>query len=184
MRDNAFILRKCFCCDHFYITRRDEKNHNFLSRYQLDGRQLTDDKPLKKTFFDENLKSFCTNFLKHGSFHNLYNSREVVSDFLTVFENNFIPNAGLRQSRSTCSLAIVNRQPAQRGGFTGITDGRIWQTKVYDGIYSNDFIKSNMVNDILKRVIMNGMSGSSWRVKRFDRSSITVNSDDLRGIGK
>ena len=41
-----------------------------------------------------------------------------------------------------------------------------------------------MVNDILKRVIMNGMSGSSWRVKRFDRSSITVNSDDLRGIGK
>ena len=107
-----------------------------------------------------------------------------MSDFLTVFENNFIPNAGLRQSRSTCSLAIVNQQPARRDGFAEITDGRIWQTKVYDGIYSNDFIKSNMANDILKRVIMSDMSSSSWRVKRFDRSSITVNSNELRGIGK
>ena len=31
---------------------------------------------------------------------------------------------------------------------------------------------------------MNGMSGSSWRFKRFDRICITVNSDDLRSIGK
>ena len=31
---------------------------------------------------------------------------------------------------------------------------------------------------------MNGMSGSSWRFNRFDRICITVNSDDLRSIGK
>ena len=37
--------------------------------------------------------------------------------------------------------------------------------------------------DILKRVIMNGMTGSSWRSKRFDRLCITVNSDHYRGIG-
>ena len=31
---------------------------------------------------------------------------------------------------------------------------------------------------------MNDMSGSSWRFNRFDRICITVNSDDLRSIGK
>ena len=107
-RDNAFISRKCFHCDYFCINRKDEKNHNFLSHYQLGGRQPTEDKRLEKTFFDENLQSYCINFLEHGSFYNFYNSREVVSEFLTVFEKNFIPNADLRQSRFKCSFAIGN----------------------------------------------------------------------------
>ena len=49
---------------------------------------------------------------------------------------------------------------------------------VYEGVCFNDFIKSNLVNDILKRVIMN------WQFKRFDRLCITVNSDESRSIGK
>ena len=66
-----------------------------------------------------------------------------------------------------------------------MTDSRIWQTNVYDGVYFNDFIKSNLANDILKRVIMNSMSGSNERFKRFDRICIAaVNSDDLRSTGK
>ena len=47
-----------------------------------------------------------------------------------------------------------------------------------------DFIKSNLANDILKRVTLNGMSGSSWKFKRFGINGITVNSDDLRNVGK
>ena len=127
---------------------------------------------------------YCINFLEPGSFYDFYNSREVASEFLTVFENNFIPNTDLRQSRFKCSFTIVNRQPAPRDGFAEITDIRIWQTIVYDGIYFNDFIKSDLDNDILKRVIMNGISGSCWRFKRFDRICITVNGDDLRSTGK
>ena len=71
-----------------------------------------------------------------------------------------------------------------RDGFAEITDSRIWQTNVYDGVYFNDFIKSNLANDILKRVIMNGMSSSGRRFVGFDRICITVNSEDLRSIGK
>ena len=101
-----------------------------------------------------------------------------------MFENNFIPNADLRQSKFKCSFTIVNRQPATRDGFAEITDSRIWQTNVYDGVCFNDFIKANLANNILKTVIMNGMSGSSGRFKRFDRICTTVNSDDLRSTGK
>ena len=38
-----------------------------------------------------------------------YNSKEAVSEFLTVFENNFRPNADLRQSRFKCSFTIANQ---------------------------------------------------------------------------
>ena len=52
--NNIFVPRKYFCYDYFCINRRDEKNHNFLSHYLLSGRQPIEDKPLGKTFFDEN----------------------------------------------------------------------------------------------------------------------------------
>ena len=139
--------------------------------YQLGGRQPTEGKPLKKKLFDENLKRYCINFLE------FYNSREAVSEFLTVFENNYTHNADLRQSSFKSSFTIINPQPAPRDGFAEITDNRIWQINVYEGVYFNYFIKSNLANDILKIVIMNGMSGSSWRFRRFDRLYITVNSD-------
>ena len=48
-RENVFAVINC-------INRRDTRNHNFLSHYQLGGRQPTENKPLKKTYFDENFK--------------------------------------------------------------------------------------------------------------------------------
>ena len=78
----------------------------------------------------------------------------------------------------------MNSQPASRAGFAEITDSRAWQTNVYDGVYFNDFIKSNLSQDILKRIIVNGMAGSSWRFKRFDRICLAVNIDEIGSVGK
>ena len=60
---------------------------------------------------------------------------------------------------------------------------RVLITNIYEGVYSSDFIRSNLVEDIKKRIIMNGMTGSSWRFKRFDRVYITVNSNDVISVG-
>ena len=117
-------------------------------------------------------------------FLQFYNPKEAVSEFLTVFKNNFRPNADLRQSRFKCSFTMINRQPTPRDGFPEVTDSRILKTNVYKGIYFNDFIKSNLDNNKSKRVIMNGMSGSRWKSTRFDRLCITVNSNELKSIGK
>ena len=54
---------------------------------------------------------------------------------------------------------------------------------VYEGVYFNDFIKSNLAQDILKRVIMNGMTGSSSRFKMFDRICLAINSDEIGSVG-
>lgn len=34
------------------------------------------------------------------------------------------------------------------------------------------FVKAGIKNDLMKRVIINGMTGSSWRFKRFARISM------------
>ena len=54
---------------------------------------------------------------------------------------------------------------------------------MYGGVYFNDYVNANLERHTLRRVIMNGMTGSSWRFKRFDWLCITVKSDQYRGIG-
>lgn len=85
--------------------------------YQSGSWQPIQDKLDKFDIFDENLKRYCINFLKHGTFYHFYNSGETVSEILTVFENNFRPNGDLRQSRFKCFFTIINRHPAPRDGF-------------------------------------------------------------------
>ena len=173
--------RKYFRCDYFCLNKRDEKNHIFLA-HQMGGRQPIEDKSLKKTFFHENLQRYCINFSKHEGYYDFYDSRKLADDFLTVFENVFILRSNLRRVCFKCSFTIINRQPAPKTGFVEITDSRVWQTNVHDGVYFHNFVKSNLAQDILKRMIMNGMTDSSWRFKRFDKICLTVNSDEFRNV--
>ena len=57
------------------------------------------------------------------------------------------------------------------------------RTNVSDGVYFNDFVNSNLVQDILKKVIINAMTSNSRRFKRFDRICLTVNSEEFRSVG-
>ena len=107
-----------------------------------------------------------------------------MSDFLKVFENNFTLYTDLRQIRFKWLFKIVNWQPVAGPGFAEITNSRVWQTNIYYGVYFNDFIKLNLAHDILKRVIMNVMSGGSWQFRQFHRVCITVKSDEIRSAGQ
>ena len=182
-RNRNFCLGKCFQCYYFCINRSDEKNHNFLFHYQQGGRELIEDKPIKIVKYDENLQQFYINFNEHSDYYDFFDSRSIISDFLTVFENNFVQRNGV-VLLFKCSFTIINCQPSPRVGFVDILDSRIWQTEVYSGIYFNDFVKSNLASNILKKVIINGMRGRSWRFKRFDRICVTFNSDQESEIGK
>ena len=129
------------------------------------------------------MQRFCINFNEHSHFYDFFHSQSVVSDFLTVFENNFVLRNSI-VSLFECSFTIINHQPTPRVGFVDILESCVWQTDVYSEIYFNDFGKSDLANNILKRVIVNGLTGSSWRFKRFDRICITINSDQESETGK
>ena len=120
--------------------------------YQEDGRQPIENKPIKIVKFDENLQQFCVNFNQRSDYYDFFYSRSIVSDFLTVFVNNFVQRNGF-VSLFKRSFTIINCQPPPRVGFIGILFSRIWQTDVHSRIYFNNYVKLNLANDILKRVI-------------------------------
>ena len=66
-----------------------------------------------------------------------------------------------------CSFTIENTQTSIRPDLQALTNTRYWTTVTCDSIYFNDFILHSLRSDILKRVIVNQMSGSSWYFKRF-----------------
>ena len=65
---------------------------------------------------------------------------------------------------------------------TGLYDLRVWSTPVYFGHFFNDFIKTSLKNDIKKKIILNGQTGSSWRFDRFQSVSVIFNNNDNQKI--
>ena len=53
-------------------------------------------------------------------------------------------------------------------------NARFWTTGVYKGRYFNDFVFYGFRNDILSKVIVHGMSGNSWRFRRFIMLNVKV----------
>ena len=65
------------------------------------------------------------------------------------------------------SFTIENTQNSIRPDLQALTNTRYLTTEIYSSIYFNDFILHSLRSDILKRVIVNQMSDSSWYFKRF-----------------
>ena len=53
-------------------------------------------------------------------------------------------------------------------------DSQHWTRETYDGKCFNDFILLGLRKDILKRVIINNISGSAWYFKQFRYLSVKV----------
>ena len=66
-----------------------------------------------------------------------------------------------------CSVIIENMQNSIRPDLQPLLNTRYWTTETYGSIYFNEFIFHALKHDILKRVINNSMTGSSWYFKRF-----------------
>ena len=47
-------------------------------------------------------------------------------------------------------------------------------TNVFRFNYFNQFVRGEIKHEIVKRVIINGQTGSSWYFKRFNRLNIIV----------
>ena len=67
-------------------------------------------------------------------------------------------------------------------GLQSIFDTRYWTTPTYEGVYFSDFIFFGLKQDILSRVIINSMSGSSWHFKRFISLAVKIVDNDAEAI--
>lgn len=55
-----------------------------------------------------------------------------------------------------------------------LTDNRNWLTNVYSFKHFNEFVRPEIANEITKRNILNGLTGSSWHFKGFEHLDIIV----------
>ena len=108
---------------------------------------------------------------KHGDYYDFENSEEVVDDFLYNVRSRFKPS-GLKLNK--CSFVTKNIQQSAFENLRPILNTRYWTTNVYKAIYFNDFVFYGLRQNILSKVIVNGMPESSWKFWRFVMISLKV----------
>ena len=54
------------------------------------------------------------------------------------------------------------------------TEKKVWLTNVFHFKHFNQFVRGEIKEEIIKRVIINGQTGSSWYFKRFNRLNIII----------
>ena len=78
-------------------------------------------------------------------------------------------------------MKLINYQPAEIIQLEQESK-RIWMTDIYSLKFFNGFVRGQIKNDLMKRVIINEMSCSSWSFKRFDHITMIVSRVDKKSI--
>ena len=111
--------------------------------------------------------------------YDFFNSEKFVDDFLKNFKYKFKPGV---KKWIKCSFTIENIQNSSYKDLRPIINSRYWTTSPYEGICFNDFIFYGLRQNILGRVIINDMSGSSWYFKRFVSLSLKIPDNDAEAV--
>ena len=118
-----------------------------------------------------NLLKFEIKANKHRDYYDFENSEKIADDFLKNVRSRF-KRSGLKLIK--CSFVIENIQQSAFEYLRPILNTRYWTTDVYKATYFNDFIFYGQRQNILSKVIVNVMSGSSWKFHRFVMISLKV----------
>ena len=97
---------------------------------------------------------YSVNFDQHKDYFD-FRRTEMVDVFLDTAYHAFNPQQNLMY-KFQGYFEIINQQ---RGN--DLNDKRVWLTNVYRFKYFNEFVRSEFKDEIIKRVIVNGQSGSS-----------------------
>ena len=167
---NKSYLKKCLQCDEFLITKKEKAQHDFLKHYNLGNEVPFEEKPIDIIIYPA-LTIYKIEYKKNNRQYSFDNSEKCIDTFLRNVKNRF---RATNKKWFKCSFTTENTQNAYSNDFQALTNTRYWTTETYDSIYFNDFILYSLKADILKRVIINQTSGSSWYFKRFLNLALKV----------
>ena len=163
-KNNVFHVRRCVRCEEFIPTTRFKLFHDFLKHYNEGKDNIVEEKPLTVTKIGK-ITKFEINYQNHSSFYDFHNLESVVDEFLFNVKNRIQRSNVKFFIRSEFSLENVQsvldeyNEPLKNSRYR--TTDPI-QTKSF-----NDFVYFTIRESILKRVINNGLTGSSWHFNRF-----------------
>ena len=167
--DNNYLFQKCLRCSELLPTTKFKAAHEFLVHYNEGNNQLAEEKPIDIEENDIFVK-YSIDVKKFSDSYNFYNSQSVITDFLNNVRSKIkISNTAVIKG----SFVIENIQKASDNSIL-LKDTRYWSTEVYTVNYFNQFVYYNLAEDYSKRVILNGLSGSSWTFNRFINLNLTL----------
>ena len=111
------------------------------------------------------LTYYSINFEQHRNFYDFF-SMNIVDIFLNnVYQ---VYQCSNKENKIQAYAEIINQQQ----GEIVLENKRVWLTNVYRAKHFNDFVRGELPDQIIKRVIVNGESGSKWYFKRFERLNV------------
>ena len=163
-KNNVFIDQKCSSWDEFIPTSNFKQSHDFLKHYERGKNFADEDKPISITDIGS-IKKYEINFSSRSSFYDFYNPTHIVDEFLSNVREKIKRRDYDFLVR--CAFSIENVQPTLDQYSEPWKNTRYWATEPIETKSFNDFVYFNVRESILKRVINNGLTGSSWHFNRF-----------------
>ena len=162
-QNKVFYRRRCLRCNEFLPTTKFKSYHDFLKHYSS-GKNVIEKKPLTVTSIC-NVTKFEISHQEHSTHYDFYNSESLVDEFL------FNVKTQIRRSDTgflvRCGFSLENIQPPIGDYDQPLKVSMYWCTDPIQAKSFNDFVFFNTKESVLKRVINNGMTGSSWHFNRF-----------------
>ena len=157
------IFRKCLRYGDFLSTENFKVKHDFLKYYADGDGEPFEDKPIEivKT---RNITKYEISVNKHANYYDFGNAQQVADDLLRNVRSKFRPRSDVLLK---CGFLIENIHLSLHENSIPILSTRYWSTEPYQTRYFNDYIFYSLRENILKRVIVNGTSGSFWGLRRF-----------------
>ena len=166
------ILDKtCRICNVIFKSPRSKKKHMFLFHYGKD-KQIGGNRSQRTSTLPINVLNggpithYSINFSQHKNFYDFFSSG-IVDAFLGSVYEIYRP---LKENKIQGYAEIVNQQYSE----IILEDKRVWLTNAFNSKHFNDFVRGEILDEITKRIIVNGQTGSSWHFKRFERLSVIV----------
>ena len=172
-KENIIHHKKCNYCNEFVFFNKAK--HDFLNHYGRGfGGDLSDNDdnlPVTITIVGD-ITKFEITFKEHSSYYNFFDSVAVVDSFLAQikrlvkrYDNNVLIRMG---------FCIENVQQALDNYSEPLVQTRYWSTEPIQSKSFNDFVSFKSRESILKRVINNGLSGSTWNFNKFNYLNVKI----------
>ena len=163
--ENGLLCKECCRCGEFLTIKTESNKHNFLKHYLAGEEKPPEEKPID-VISKGDITIYQISYKEHAEGYDFFDREKIVDEFLFNVKNLFEPSDCVYFK---ADFAIENIQDAPAGipNTADIKSLRYWSTNVYKAIYLNDYVAAGIRNDILKRVINNKLSGSSWHFNKF-----------------
>ena len=160
---NVFYGKRCLRCQEYLPTSRFKIYHNFLKHYS-DVEVVVDNKAVAVTEIGA-VKRCEITFQDHSDSYDLFNSEKLVDEFLLLVKGK-ISHSNI-DFYIRCGFSLENMQAPLTDDDVPLTNSHYWSTEPIQTKSFNDFVFFSLRESILKRVINNRLTGSSWFFKRF-----------------